>query len=245
MTDARSISISLAFAAGLVSFLSPCLVPLVPSYLSFVSGLSLDELTSASGERRRHALLRATLFVLGFSLVFISLGAVATSLGTAVTRSLPWMQRLGGVLIVLFGAQLLGILRLAPLMRERRVHIAQGRVGHLGAFVVGIAFGAAWTPCVGPVLATILLYAGTAGTIARGMWLLTAYAAGLGLPFLLLAMLSDHLLARVRAASRWSRPLELLTGAVLVVVGLALMTGQFQALTAMLAGLGQLVTLRT
>jgi cytochrome c-type biogenesis protein len=123
--------------------------------------------------------------------------------------------------------------------------MASARVGHLGAFVVGIAFGAAWTPCVGPVLATILLYAGTRGTVARGTELLAAYAVGLGLPFLLLAMLSDRLLSRVRAASRWSRPLEVITGGVLIVVGLALVTGRFQTMTAILAGLGQLVTLHT
>ena len=245
MTDASSISIALAFAAGLVSFLSPCVVPLVPSYLSFVSGLTLDELTSASTEHRARTMLRATLFVLGFSLVFISLGAAATTIGAVIARSLPWLQRVGGVLIVVFGAQLLGVLRLAPLMRERRVQLAPGRVGHAGAFVVGLAFGAAWTPCVGPVLATILMYAGSSGTIARGTGLLGAYALGLGLPFLLLAFLSEQLLSRIRSASRWSRPLELLTGAVLVIVGLALVTGRFQALTATLAGFGQLVTLHT
>jgi cytochrome c-type biogenesis protein len=245
MTGDSAVSVSLAAAAGLVSFLSPCVVPLVPSYLSFVSGLTLEELTNPSSAHRRRTMLRATLFVAGFSLVFISLGAVATTLGTLIARSLPWMQRVGGVLVVLFGAQLLGLLRIAPLMRERRVHISSPRAGHLGAFVVGIAFGAAWTPCVGPVLATILLYAGTRDTIARGTELLAAYAVGLALPFLLLAMLSDRLLSRVRAASRWSRPLEVITGAVLVVVGLTLVTGRFQSLTAMLAGLGQLITLRT
>jgi cytochrome c-type biogenesis protein len=243
MTDADSVGIGLAFAAGLVSFLSPCVVPLVPSYLGFVSGLTLDELTSAGAPHRTHTMVRATLFVLGFSLVFVSLGAVATTFGLVIARALPWLQRVGGVLIVLFGAHLLGVFRLAPLMRERRIHLAGGPMGHAGAVVAGIAFGAAWTPCVGPVLATILMYAGTSGTVARGTGLLAVYAVGLGLPFLLLALFTDRLLGRVRRASRWSRPLELLTGAVLVVVGLALVTGRFQAFTAMLAGFGQLITL--
>jgi cytochrome c-type biogenesis protein len=160
-----------------------------------------------------------------------------------MARSLPWLQRVGGVLIVLFGAQLLGVLRLAPFMREWRPHVTHGPAGHAGAFVVGVAFGAGWTPCVGPVLATILMYAGGSGTVGQGMALLAVYAFGLGLPFLLLALLSDGLVSRVRAVSRWSRAVEVLTGAVLVVVGLALATGRFQVLTAMLAGLGQLFTL--
>lgn len=243
MTDQSSISFGLAFAAGLVSFLSPCVVPLVPSYLSFVSGLTLQELATASAGQRTRTMVRAGMFVLGFTLVFISLGAVATTFGTVMARSLPWMQRVGGVLILLFGAQLLGVLRLAPFMREWRPHITQGPAGHAGAFVVGVAFGAGWTPCVGPVLATILMYAGGRGTVTQGMALLAVYAAGLGLPFLLLALLSDRLISRVRAVSRWSRVVELLTGAVLVVVGLALATGRFQVLTAMLAGFGQLFTL--
>lgn len=243
--NGSTVSVGLAFTAGLVSFLSPCVVPLVPSYLSFVSGLTLEEVTSASVDHRTRTLWRATLFVAGFSLVFISLGAVATTVGIAIARSLPWLQRIGGLLVVLFGVQLLGIVRLAPLMRERRVHLTQGPAGDAGAVLVGIAFGAAWTPCVGPVLATILLYAGTRNTVVQGVELLSAYAVGLGLPFLLLAAVSDRLLSRVRDASRWSRPLELLAGGVLVGVGLALLTGRFQMLTASLAGLGQLVTLHT
>ena len=240
-------SLGLAFTAGLVSFLSPCVVPLVPSYLTFVTGMSLDELVDVDGRgtQRSRTMLHATLFVLGFGIVFVSLGAAATAVGIAIGRSLEWLQRIGGVVIMIFGAQLLGILRVPALMRERRVHIARKRAGLAGSFVVGVAFGAGWTPCVGPVLTTILLYAGTAETVARGTLLLMTYAVGLGLPFLFCAYGFERLVKRVSALRRWIRPLEVLTGVVLVLVGLALATGRFRILASLLAGLGQLVNLGT
>src|SRR5690606_17100201 len=155
------VSFGLAFLAGLVSFLSPCVLPIVPSYVSFVTGLTLDELRNAdSAAARRHAALHAGLFIAGFSALFVALGASATALGTVLARSLPLLQQLGGVAIVFFGLYMLGVLRVPALMRERRVHLARKPAGAIGSVVAGVAFGAGWTPCVGPVLATILLYAG-------------------------------------------------------------------------------------
>src|SRR5690606_15132784 len=158
------VSFGLAFLAGLVSFLSPCVLPIVPSYVSFITGLTLDELQGGgvAGARRRAA-VHSALFVLGFSLIFVALGATATALGAALGRSLPLLQQVGGVVIVLFGLYLVGVLRIPALMRERRVHLAAKPAGYLGSVAVGIAFGAGWTPCVGPVLASILLYAGLEG----------------------------------------------------------------------------------
>ena len=245
MTGAGSVSLGLAFTAGLVSFLSPCVVPLVPSYLTFVTGMSLDELTAAEGQgaRRARTMVHAGLFVLGFALVFVSLGAVASTLGAAIGRSLEWVQRIGGIVIMLFGAHLLGLLRLPVLMRERRVYVSRKPAGLAGSFVVGVAFGAGWTPCVGPVLATILVYAGTAESVTRGTMLLAVYALGLGIPFLAFAYGFDRLVQRTGALRRWLRPLERVTGAALVLIGLALATGRFRILTSVLAGLGQLVNL--
>src|SRR5690606_17248767 len=152
----------------------PCVFPIVPSYVGFVTGMTMDELRDgARSDARRHAAIHAALFVLGFSLVFIALGASATALGSTLRRSLPLLQQLGGVLIVLFGLYLLGVLRLPALMRERRVNLASKPAGKLGSVVVGIVFGAGWTPCVGPILATLLLYASFEQTLGRGVLLLT------------------------------------------------------------------------
>lgn len=242
-----SVSLWLAFVAGLVSFLSPCVLPLVPSYLTFVTGMTLDELAAQGqvGTVRRRAALHAALFVLGFALLFIVLGATATAIGTTLRRALPLVQQVGGVVIALFGLYLLGVLRLPALMRERRVQLASRPAGYLGSVLVGVAFGAGWTPCVGPVLASILLYAGMEATVLKGMLLLGVYALGLGVPFFVAAMALNWYLAGARRLTRWLRPVELLAGALLVVAGLLLFTGRFAALSNFFAGFGQLVHLES
>lgn len=242
MSDVGTLSFGLAFVAGLVSFLSPCVLPLVPSYVTFVTGMTLDELT-ANGRHaaRRRAALHALLFVLGFSLVFVALGATATALGATLRRALPLLQQIGGVVIAAFGLSMLGVLRLPSLMRERRVHLASKPAGLAGSVLVGVAFGAGWTPCIGPVLAAILLYAGMEATMTRGMLLLVAYAIGLGIPFLVAAVGLNWYLAGARRVMRWLRPLELGAGVLLVVMGVMLFTGRFTMLSNLLAGFGQLL----
>ena len=240
------ISISVALLAGLVSFLSPCVLPLVPSYITFITGMTLDELTvNGTASARRRAAVHALLFIIGFSLVFVTLGATATAFGAALLRVLPRLQQAGGVLIALFGLYLLGLLELPALMRERRVHLAARPAGLAGSVLVGIAFGAGWTPCVGPVLASILLYASTTGTMVNGMLLLGAYALGLGIPFFVAAVALNWYLAGARRLSRWLRPVEIASGTLLVVVGVLMFTGRFASLSAYLAGFGQLITLRS
>ena len=244
MSDASTVSLGFAFLAGLVSFLSPCVLPLVPSYVTFVTGITLDELTVGGREAaRRQAALHASLFVLGFSLVFVALGATATALGATLRHALPLMQQVGGVVIALFGLWMLGVLRLPALMRERRLHLATKPAGMAGSLVVGVAFGAGWTPCVGPVLASILLYAGVSATMERGMLLLAAYSLGLGLPFWLAAVGLNWYLAGAKRLARWLRPIELAAGALLVTVGVLLFTGRFAVMSNSLAGLGQLFNL--
>jgi cytochrome c-type biogenesis protein len=243
MSDAGSLSFGLAFVAGLVSFLSPCVLPLVPSYITFVTGMTLDELTAHGRHAaRRRAALHALLFVLGFTLVFVALGATATALGATMRRALPLLQQIGGIVIAAFGLSLLGVLRLPSLMRERRMHLASKPAGAVGSVVVGVAFGAGWTPCIGPVLATILLYAGMEATMTRGMLLLVAYSLGLGIPFLVAAAGFNWYLASARRVTRWMRPLELGSGALLVVMGVLLFTGHFATLASFLAGFGQLIS---
>jgi cytochrome c-type biogenesis protein len=237
-----SISLGVAFLAGLVSFLSPCVLPLVPSYVTFITGLTLDELTTQGQQAaRRRAAVHAALFVLGFGLVFVALGATATALGATLRRSLPLLQQVGGVVIALFGLYLLGVLRPSMLMRERRVHLAAKPSGMAGTVLVGAAFGAGWTPCVGPVLASILLYSGTQSTMGEGMLLLVAYTLGLGIPFFVSAVGLNWYLASVKRIRRWLVPLERVSGALLLVMGILLFTGRFTVISSYLAGFGQLI----
>ena len=178
MTPPATLGVVVAFAAGLLSFLSPCVLPLVPSYIGFLTGMSLDDVTV----RRRAALAHALLFVLGFSLVFILLGASATALGRALNYYQVWLQRIGGGLIILFGLVCLGVIKADFLSRERRVEVEQKPVGYLGSALVGMAFGAGWTPCIGPVLGAILGLAATSQDLSRGVLLLASYSAGLAVP---------------------------------------------------------------
>jgi cytochrome c-type biogenesis protein len=239
VNDVAAVSFGLAFAAGLVSFLSPCVLPLVPSYLTFVTGMTLDELTAGGRDAaRRRAMGHAALFVLGFTLVFMTLGATASALGASMRRSLPLIQQAGGVLIVLFGLYMLGVLELPALMRERRVQMASKPAGLAGSMLVGVTFGAGWTPCVGPVLASILLYAGAKATMGKGMLLLGAYSMGLGVPFFLAAVALNWYLAGAQRMRRWLRPIERASGALLVAIGVLLVTGKFTILSHFFAGLG-------
>ncbi len=238
------ISLPLAFLAGFVSFLSPCILPVVPSYLSFVSGLTLGELSDhATKEVRRRAAIHSTLFVLGFSLVFMTMGLVATSFGTAVAQALPLVNRIGGGVMILFGLFVLGVVRLPALYRELRVHVRSQPVSALGSLVVGVAFGAGWTPCIGPILGSILLYASLETTMMEGTILLAAYALGLGIPFVVASVALNWFLAGSERARAWMVPLQRAAGTVLIVIGLLMVTGRFASLTAFLAGMGQLINL--
>ena len=233
MNELPSLSFAVAFLAGVLSFLSPCVLPLVPSYLGFVTGLTVDEMTG----RRRLAMVHAALFVAGFSLVFIALGASATALGRVLNYYQEWVARIGGVLIILFGLYLLGVLRPGVLQRERRVHLERKPLGYLGTVLVGIAFGAGWTPCIGPILGGILTLAATEADMQRGMLLLGVYSAGLAVPFLATAYAVESFFdwfARFRKYMVW---VERASGVLLLVVGVLMITGQFTRLAGWLQAL--------
>ena len=244
METTVSIPYTVAFLAGLVSFLSPCVLPLAPSYITFVTGMSLDDLsTGDQAGARRQAALHATLFILGFTIIFMALGATATALGATLGRLLPALQQVGGVIIILFGLYLMGILRPSFLMRERRVQLARKPGGRVGSVLVGMAFGAGWTPCVGPVLASILLYAGMQATMSQGMLLLLVYAIGLGIPFFVAAVAFNWFLAGTRALRSKLGIIERVAGALMIVVGVLLVSGRFALMSNYLAGFGQLFSL--
>jgi cytochrome c-type biogenesis protein len=238
------VSLPLAFAAGLVSFLSPCVLPVVPSYLAFVSGLTLGELADhPPADVRRRAAIHSVLFVLGFSLVFMTLGLVATAAGAPIAAALPWINRLGGAVMIVLGLFVSGLVRLPALSQELRVHLESRPAGALGSLVVGLAFGAGWTPCIGPILGSILLYASLEATMAQGMMLLATYALGLGIPFVAASLAMNAFLVGSGKARSWIAPLQRVAGAVLVLIGLLMVTGRFAEMTAFLAGMGQLINL--
>jgi cytochrome c-type biogenesis protein len=230
VADQASLGIALAFGAGLLSFVSPCVLPLIPSYLTFVTGVGIDELAHS----RRAALVHALLFVLGFTLIFIALGASATVLGRLLLAYRVWITRAGGALIVLFGLYLLGIARVAAFDRERRVHLADKPVGYLGSVLVGVAFGAGWTPCLGPILGAILTYTAAAADLSRGLPLLLAYSLGLALPFLVAAVAVERFLTTVKRFRPYLARVSQVSGALLVVVGLLMMFDYFTVMSAYL-----------
>jgi cytochrome c-type biogenesis protein len=224
----ESVGILVALMAGVLSFLSPCVLPLVPSYLSFVTGMSLEDLQE--GVNRKATMIHSLLFVAGFSLIFILLGASASFLGVFLKHYELWIARIGGVVIIILGLHLSGVFRIAPLMRERRVHVNDKPAGYIGTLGIGAAFGAGWTPCIGPVLGAILTLAGTQETIWNGVVLLGAYSAGLAVPFLLASLALD---AFLKAFSRFRGILPIVekaSGALLIVLGLLLVTGKFTVL---------------
>ena len=238
------VSFPLAFLAGVVSFLSPCVLPVVPSYLAFVSGLTFGELTDRpTAAVRRGAVLHSALFVLGFSLVFMTLGWMASAAGRAVAGALPWITRGGGIVMILFGLHLTGLMKLPALSGDVRVHLRDRPVGLVGSLLVGIAFGAGWTPCIGPILASILLYASLEGTMVEGTLLLGVYALGMGIPFVVASVGLNWFLAGSAAARSWLMPLQRVAGTVLLLIGVLMVSGRFTTVTAFLAGMGQLVDL--
>jgi cytochrome c-type biogenesis protein len=235
--EQQSLGLLVAFSAGLLSFLSPCVLPLVPSYATFITGMSLDELrgTEERARTRHAALVHGVLFVLGFTAVFMALGASATFLGSLLAYASRWVERVGGTLLICFGLYLLGVLRLPGAEREWRMHLADKPVGYLGTVLVGITFGAGWTPCIGPVLGGILTLAATRGSMTEGMGLLGVYSAGLAVPFLLSTILIDRFLTGFRRLRRWLPWINRISGVMLLVVGALLVTGSFSTLSALMS----------
>lgn len=233
MEESLTVGLGLSFTAGLLSFLSPCVLPLIPSYVTFVTGVSLDDVDKV----KRSALVHALLFVLGFTLIFLLLGATATLLGRALLAYRIWISRIGGLLIVLFGLYMMGVLNVGFFARERRVHLANKPIGYVGSVIVGLAFGAGWTPCIGPILGTILVFTSTSADFGRGMSLLGAYSLGLAVPFVLAALAMQHFLAFFTRYRSRMMIVTRVSGALMVVLGVLLMTNYFTILASYLQGM--------
>jgi cytochrome c-type biogenesis protein len=225
--QAASIGITVSFAAGVLSFLSPCVLPLIPSYVSFISGLSLED----AQRSRRIVLVHSLLFIAGFTIVFLVLGATATALGRLFHQQRDWVGRIGGLLVIVLGLYLLGVFNIGAFARERRVHITNKPLGYLGTVVVGMAFAAGWTPCIGPILGGVLTYTASSADLNRGLLLLLAYSLGLAVPFLLAALMIDRfmtLFQRYRSALVW---MSRISGAMLIAVGILMLTGSMSVMS--------------
>lgn len=232
MDSSQGVTIFVAVGAGLLSFLSPCVLPLFPSYLALIGGLSFDELRSAdeSARLRFQVVRNALAFILGFSLVFVALGASFSVLGQILFRYQHMVRQIGGFLIILFGLSIAGVLRIPWLARERRFRLAGQEGKAVGAAIVGVTFGAAWTPCVGPILGSILLLATTANSTLDGVKLLAAYAAGLAIPFLLASLAVERSLRFTTRFKRWLPLVDKVAGAMLVVMGVLVFTNYVSVL---------------
>lgn len=216
------------FVAGMISFISPCVLPLVPPYLCYLAGLSLDQLTDAqmSAVQARRVFLSAIAFVLGFTTVFVLLGATASVFGQMVTRHAGTLSTIAGVVIIIMGLHFLGVFRIGLLFREARFNMTRKPPGYLGGYVMGLAFAFGWTPCIGPVLAAILALAGTEETIARGAGLLALYSLGLGIPFLIAALFAGPFMRWMAGFKKHMQTVERVMGGLLVVTGVLFLTNQ-------------------
>jgi len=239
----ENVSLFGAFIAGVLSFISPCVLPLIPGYLSFISGVSLEEMrgmapaTTGAGSRaagagvsaaaKRQVIITSLFFILGFSLVFVSLGASATVLGQYLMERLTIFGKIAGVLLILFGLHTIGVFKIPFLLNEARVQTSTKPAGMLGAVIVGISFAFGWTPCIGPILSAILLVAAQQESVNQGILLLSIYSMGLAIPFLLTALAINQFFVAFSKIRRHYRAIEIVSGLLMIVIGILIFTNRF------------------
>ena len=241
----ENVTLLAAFGAGLLSFISPCVLPLVPGYLSYISGLSLDEMrggqvaaggtgvgvaVAASPAARRQVVVSSLAFIFGFSIVFVALGAAASAIGQFLIEQQAIFSRIAGAIIIVFGLHTMGVLRIEWLYQEKRVQTSRKPAGVFGAALVGIAFAFGWTPCIGPILAGILAVASTQETVGQGVRLLAIYSLGLGVPFLATALMIDRFFTAMGRIRRHYHKIEIVSGALLIAIGVLIFTNKFTIL---------------
>jgi cytochrome c-type biogenesis protein len=236
----NDISLPLAFLAGVLSFLSPCVLPLIPSYVSFITGISFKDLTVGTDRKKIHYLTitNSIAFILGFSTVFIALGVSSSAVGSFFFQYMDMIRIIGGVLVIIFGLFIAGILKLDFLMIQKKISLSGKPAGYIGTFLVGMTFAAGWSPCIGPILGTILVYAGSKGSALYGFQLLAAYSLGLGVPFFLSALAINVFLSYSPKLAKFMRAIMLISGLLLIIFGILLLTDQIRALTRLLPDFG-------
>jgi cytochrome c-type biogenesis protein len=236
----KDVSFPLAFLAGIMSFLSPCVLPLLPSYVSFITGVSFEDLTAGTDRRKiRYLTITNSLtFILGFSSVFVALGASSSAVGKFMFEYQEWIRIGGGILIIVFGLFVAGFLRMDFLMRDKKVHLSGKPAGYVGTFLVGMTFAAGWTPCIGPILGTILLYASSQGSAFYGFKLLAVYSLGLALPFFISSLAINTFLSYSRKVMRYMRVIMIISGLLLILFGILLLTNRVREFTGFLPDFG-------
>jgi cytochrome c-type biogenesis protein len=233
LSELPAVSTLISFLAGLLSFLSPCVLPLVPAYVSYITGVSFNELINPISKRKiRHVtLINSTMFILGFSLVFVTLGASATFVGQLLASYIHIVRKIGSIFIILFGLYLTGVYKIKFLSQERRLNIGANTHGYLSSVLIGIAFAAGWTPCVGPILSSILLYASLSETVGTGIYLLSIYSLGLAVPFFITALAINTFLNSFKTINKYLRYVNFISGLLLISMGLILFSDYFQLLS--------------
>jgi cytochrome c-type biogenesis protein len=236
MSQAQDISIFIAFSAGFISFASPCVLPLIPSYITYITGVSFKELTDAEtrAKLRWKTIVHSLFFIMGFSTVFILMGASASYLGQLLIDYQEWIMKGGGVLIIILGIHFTGVISLPFLQMEKRFELRKKPLGYLGSFLVGIVFAAGWTPCVGPILSTILLYASTSKSFTTGIVLLAFYSLGLGIPFFLASLAFNSFLSAFEKMKRYMRVITVVSGVFMIAIGILLLTDSFREINSYL-----------
>jgi cytochrome c-type biogenesis protein len=225
----QEVSLLTAFVAGFLSFISPCVLPLIPGYISFISGMTLEQMQGAGASQasRRQLLLASVAFVLGFTIIFVAAGASASAIGRFMFEKAPILEKVAGTILVVLGLHMMGVFRIRLLESDTRIHSQRKPAGPFGALLVGMAFAFAWTPCIGPILGGILGLAASRESVAEGMQMLAVYSLGLGVPFLLTSVAIDRFFAAAARIRKYYRTIELVSGGLLILVGLLIFFDQF------------------
>lgn len=237
MTTNNEVSIIISFVAGVLTFLSPCVLPLFPSYITYITGRSFEDIKvlGSSSNIRKVTALHSLFFILGFSIVFMLLGITFAYLGSFFGIRKSWLEKIGGLLIILFGLHISGVLKLGFLNREKVLNFNRKRVGYFGSLLVGMAFSVGWTPCVGPILSSILIYASTLDSLPRAIVLLCFYSMGLGIPFFVASLAVNQFLFIFNRFKAFMKFIPIITGIFLVIIGALLFSGQFSRLSGIIA----------
>ena len=228
-----------AFFAGLISFLSPCVLPLVPGYVSLISGAGVEELKAAQGQLMRRVMVNSVGFILGFSIVFVTLGAISTEIGQVAARYKHTLSIVAGIVIIVFGLHLTGIFKIKALYTDARLHSVKGGSTPYGAFLIGFAFAFGWTPCLGPILSVILGFASQEDTLVKGIILLAVYSLGLAVPFLLTSVLMERFLKFYSRFRSHMHVLEVASGGLMIALGILLVIGRFTLISSWLSFLNR------